>query len=184
MRRVALAALAAAAALGCATAGADRAPAAPPPSFQKVRSLVLVRGAWERAGRPKDPLDGLDETLRARGFTTRVIELGERPAPDLQPLAVLFQRLEGRASATRGERFGVASTSEVGPDAGAVVARAGADAVATYHRLEGRTSLPPPVASPGPSPFPSGAPAVPVRGPQGAFALVDREGHVAIFAWG
>ena len=61
----------------------------------------------------------------------------------------------------------------------------GVDAVATYHRLEGRRALGsapsqplmPGSALPGPQ-------VVPARGPLGALVVVDRQGHVAVFPWG
>lgn len=172
---VALAALATAAA--CATAGESVAPA--PPSFRQVRSLVLVRAVEDRGPRAKDPLDGLDESLRARGFTTRIVELGFRPPPELAPLERLFAQLEARAAAGRQERLAAPVATQ--RDAGEVVARLGVDAIATYHRLDRRLPpLPPPVA-PG-SIFPPPRP--PERGPTGALALVDSAGTVATFAWG
>ena len=179
MRWIGLAALAATA---CATAG-ERAPQPAPPSFRAVRSLVLARTPDDRAGRPKDPLDGLDESLRARGYATRVVELGPGRKPELAALDGLFGRLEALAATRRGERFGPAPAGEVGPAAGEVVAALGVDAVASYHRLEGRIFLPAPAA---PQPFGGSlaAPPRPPRAAQGAFALVDRSGHVALFPWG
>ena len=141
MSRVAVVALAALAALAaCATTGEPIAP--PPPSFREVRTLVLVRTTDGRAGRPKDPLDGLDESLRARGYTTRVVELGSRPPPDQAALERLFVQLESRAGAPRTDRFGARSYGDAGRAAGETVAALGVDAVASYHRLEGRRPLP------------------------------------------
>ncbi len=172
-------ALALAAFTACATAGEAVAP--PPSPFRRVRSLVLVRAADERAQRPRDPLDALDETLRARGFTTRIVELPRKPPPELAPLERLFGQLELRAAARRPERV-AAPTGAAGRDAAAAVAQLGVDAVATYHRLDRHrlSDLPPP-ALPG-SIFPP--PPAPVERPVAGFALVDREGHVAAFAWG
>jgi hypothetical protein len=183
MRWVGLAALAAAAA--CATAG-ERAAQEPPPSFRAVRSLVLARTPDDRAGRPKDPLDGLDESLRARGYETRIVELGAGRKPELARLDGLFGKLETRAATPRGERFGPAPTGEAGAAAGDVVADLGVDAVVTYHRLEGRRFLAPP-APPPPTfagTYASQPQALAPRTAQGAFALVDRTGHVAVFPWG
>ncbi len=181
MSRVAIVALAALAA--CATTGEPIAP--PPPSFREVRTLVLVRTTDGRAGRPKDPLDGLDESLRARGYTTRVVELGSRPPPDQAALERLFVQLESRAGAPRTDRFGARSYGDAGRAAGETVAALGVDAVASYHRLEGRRPLPPPSSEPTlPGGVFPGPAVVSTRGPMGALVLVDRQGHVATFAWG
>ena len=182
MRCMALAALATVTA--CATAG-DRAAQEPPASFRAVRALVLVRTPEDRAGRPKDPLDGLDESLRARGYATRIVELGPGRKPELARLEELFGTLETRASTPRGERFGPAPGGEAGASAGEVVAALGVDAVATYHRLEGRRFLPSPAP---PTTFAGSLAASPQSQPprtaQGAFAIVDRSGHVGVFPWG
>jgi hypothetical protein len=183
MRRVGLVALAALAA--CATVG-DRLPPPPPPSFRHVKTLVLVRTAEDRAGRAKDPLDALDESLRARGYGTRVVELAGGRSPEQAALARLYAQLEARAGAAQGERLGTPPYGDAGGDAGAAVAGLGVDAVAAYHRLEGRRPLPSPAPSqpalPGTVMPPQ--PTAPTRGPIGALSVVDREGHVASFAWG
>jgi hypothetical protein len=182
MRKAGLAAFAAA--LACATLGEHAPPSSPPPSFRTVRSLVLVRSVDDRAGRPKDPLDGLDESLRARGYTTRVVELGPRRKPELAKLEELFGALELRAGTPRGERFGAAPAGEVGRSAGEVVTGLGVDALATYHRYDAWRTLPPSAAMPAFTGTPSSAQAMPHRPPQGAFTIVDRDGHVAVFPWG
>jgi hypothetical protein len=182
MRWVGLTAVAAT--LACATAG-ERAAPAPPPSFAAVRSVALVRRAEDRGGRTRDPLDGLEESLRSRGYTTRIVELPSDPRPDLVPLGRLFSQLELRAGTPRGERFGAVPQGEAGAVAGAVVTDLGVDAVASYHRLEGRRFLPPSAQQPVfPGAFPGSQQAVPGRGPQGALVIVDRSGHLAVFAWG
>ncbi len=183
MRRSGLAVLAAT--LACVTTG-ERAPQAPPASFRAVRSLVLVRSPYDRAGRPKDPLDGLDESLRARGYTTRIVELGTERKPELQPLAELFGRLELRAGTPRGERFGAATSGEIGASAGEVVAGLGVDAVASYHRLERSRFMPPPAATAPafPGTYSGQTQPMPPRSAQGALAIVDRQGHFAVFPWG
>jgi hypothetical protein len=182
MRRAGFAAFAAV--LACATVGELPAPA-PPPSFRAVRSLVLVRRAEDRGSRPKDALDGLDETLRARGYTTRVVEVGGQGKPELARLHQLFESLEFRAGSPRGERFGVSPAGNAGASAGEVVAELGVDAVASYHRLEGRRFLSPSAAAPV---FP-GTYSTPTQAPtpwyaQGAFVIVDRSGRLAMFPWG
>lgn len=183
MRRLGPAALAAT--IACATAG-EPAMAPPPPSFAQVRTILLVRTADSRAGRPKDPLDGLDESLRARGYVTRVVELGARPGGEEAALARLFAQLESRAAAPRGDRLGGDPFGDAGQGAGEAVAALGVDAVASYHRLDGRHAYPAAPREPAsPGLFPGSAPLTPVlRGPMGALALVDRAGHVATFAWG
>jgi hypothetical protein len=175
VRPLALALLAAA----CAAPEEARAPAVPP--FRDVRTLVLVRSVDERGHRAKDALDGLDETLRGRGFTTRVVELGPGSPPEHAAVARLFHQLEQRAAASRGERTARPVTS-AGPKAGSVVAGLGADALASYHRLERRRAPGLPTAAAG-APLSSRAQAVTDR-PTGALVLVDRAGRVATFAWG
>lgn len=180
MRRVGPVLLVALAA--CATTG-DGFVTQPPPSFREVRSLVLVRMAEDRAGRTKDPLDGLDETLRARGYRTRVVELEGSGKGEHAALDRLFMGLEVRAGAAPGERFGARPYANMGRVAGETVAALGVDAVASYHRLDGRR----PLGAEGPvlpGAIAPGPPAAPARGPVGAIALVDRTGHVATFPWG
>jgi hypothetical protein len=166
-----------------ACASADTFVTPPPPSFREIRSLVLVRMAGDRAGRQKDPLDGLEESLRAHGYKTRVVELSgkrsEQPA-----LTRLFEDLELRAGAAQGERFGTKPYSTLGRGAADTVAALGVDAVASYHRLEGRSSLPRSETTTLPGTVLPGPPVETPRGPRGAIALVDRAGHVATFAWG
>lgn len=163
----------------CATAGEAAAP--PPSPFRGVRSLVLVRAGDAHGQRPKDALDGLDETLRARGFTTRIVELGSKPPPELASLERLFAQLELRAASRRSERI-ASPVGAAGRDAGAVVAQLGVDAVVSYHRLDRRRPPEPPPALLPDSIFPPPPP--PAERPIGALMLVDREGHVAAFAWG
>lgn len=154
----------------------------PPPSFREVRSLVLVRRAEHRPGQQKDPLDGLADSLRARGYRTRVVELtGKDPAQ--AGLSRLFDDLELRADASRGERFGRRPYSELGRRAADAVAALGVDAVASYHHLEGRR-MQRPEAAYLPGTLLPGPPVETPRGPTGALAIVDRAGHVATFAWG
>lgn len=167
----------------CATAGDAAVAPPPPPSFREVRSLVLVRMADDRTGHPKDPLDGLDESLRARGYRTRVVSLGAGKQPGLAALDRLYLDLEARAGAARVDRFGTTPYSTLGRGAADTVAALGVDAVASYHRLEGRRLLPRSDATTLPGTLLPG-PSQPVYGPTGAIALVDRAGHVATFAWG
>jgi hypothetical protein len=181
MTRIALGALAALAA--CATGGQPFAP--PPPSFTEVKTLVLVRAAEGRAGRAKDPLDGLDESLRARGYQTRIVQLDAKPSRDQAALEKLFLQLESRAGAPRGDRFGPRPYGDAGKAAGETVAALGVDAVATYHRLDGRRPLAPASSEPLlPGSMYQRPTLAPGGGPMGALAVVDRSGHVATFAWG
>jgi hypothetical protein len=171
----------AAAALAALAACAGAAEQAFPPAarFRDVRSLLLVRERDARDGRGKDPLDGLEETLRARGFAARVVELGRDPPPGQAALERLFRELEVRASASRAERIAT-PVRDAGRDAAAAVAQLGVDAVATYHRLERPRPVPPLAAfSGGPA-----AAAPPPALPLGALVLLDRAGRVATFAWG
>lgn len=158
----------------CATLGEP----APPPAarFVGVRSLVLVREVEDRGARPKDPLDGLDESLRDRGFTTRVVELGRDRRTEQAPIERLFRQLEARAAAGRSERIAT-PVRDMGSEAGEMVAALGVDAVASYHRLERFRA--PPLSAPGMTSAPP-APALPL----GALVLLDRSGHLATFAWG
>jgi hypothetical protein len=177
MRALALAVLAASA---CATTGDAVAPA--PSPFRGVRSVLLVRSAEERGRRARDPLDGLDETLRARGFTTRIVDVGAR-GTDQAAAERLFGQLHERASARFAER--AARPVSTLAEAGALVTQLGVDAVATYHRVDrvrtpsigepapmipGSTLSPPPGASAGRA--------------IAAFVVADRAGHVQTFAWG
>lgn len=166
----------------CATGG-EPFVAPPPPSFREVRSLVLVRLADDRAGRQKDPLDGLDESLRARGYKTRIVELGSSRKPEQAALERLFLELESKVGALPSDRLGGRPFSTAPRSATETVAALGVDAVASYHRLEGRRLLAPEQPTL-PGTYLPGPPAVPARGPMGALALVDRAGHVATFAWG
>jgi hypothetical protein len=173
---------AAAALVALAACATPAEPAAPRPApFEGVRSLLLVREVADaRAARPKDPLDGLDETLRARGFGTRVVELGREAPPGQAALARLFRELEVRASASRAERIAT-PVRDAGRDAEAAVAQLGVDAVVSYHRLE--RVRPPPLAPPA---FPGALSTAPPPAslPLGALVLVDRGGALATFAWG
>jgi hypothetical protein len=180
MRRAGIAVLGAV--LACATAG-ERPPETPPPSFRAVRSLVLVRYADDRGSRAKDALDGLDESLRARGYTTRVVDVGQAK-PELARLRDLYGKLELRADSPRGERFGVSRTGDAGVLAGEVVAELGVDAVASYHRLDGWRFMPPPTAPTFPGTASTQTQAPTPRFAHGAFVMVDRSGHLAVFPWG
>lgn len=181
MRRVGPLLVAALAA--CATAG-EPVLTPPPPSFREVRSLLLVRMADDRAGGLKDPLDGLDESLRARGYATRVVDLASG-RKDQAELERLFLDVEARAGAPRGERFGTRPYSTLGRGAADRVAALGVDAVASFHRLAGLRALRPADAGPVlPGTLLPGPAVTPARGPTGALALVDRAGNVATFAWG
>jgi hypothetical protein len=177
MTGVALVALAAA----CATGDAARAP--PPSPFLEVRSLALVRAVDERSHRPKDALDGLEESLRARGYEVRLVELGRERPPELAPVERLFGQLEARAAAGRQERLAT-PVSSIGPDAATAVMQLRVDAIATYHRLDRgyAGALPAAPGAPG-TIFPQAPPAGGER-PVGALVLVDQLGRVAVFGWG
>lgn len=174
----------AALAAGCA---APREPAAPsgPPPFEGVKRLVLARWTDDPSGRPKDPLDALKESLEARGFVVRMVDLGRRTPAELRELERLHGQLASRIyGAVPRDRLDRRRGEALGRDAGAVVAALGVDAVALYHRFDGR---PPPGALHDPFAPPGGIfpPAPPVdRRPLGALSLVDRAGNAIWFDWG
>jgi hypothetical protein len=175
-------ALAATLAACAACASVDAPPPGPPP-FRGARRLVLVRDVDDpRAQRARDPLDALKESLDARGYEARVVEVRPGKDRELRDLERLEERIVGHFW-TRERTTGRAE--RLGADAGAVVTRLGADAVAAYHRLDARLAPPPP--APGPpwgSPFPGQQPAAPVRRPSGALSLVAADGSAAWFPWG
>lgn len=156
----------------------------PPPGpspFRGVKKLVLVRRVDDpRAQRPRDPVDALKESLEARGYAVRVVDVGPREDAALRDVDRLENRIAGRywtreRSSGRAERL---------DEAGAVVAKLGVDAVAGYHRLADRLPpvLPPTTQAWGAVPPP--APAAPPRRPTGALSLVGADGSVAWFPWG
>jgi hypothetical protein len=174
-----MAAIIAAALAGCA---AVQPPPPPGPSpFRAVKKLVLARRVDDpRAQRGRDAVDALKESLDARGYETRVVEVGPGKDRALRDL----DRLEDRIASRLWSRDVAPGRVEpLGPDAGAVVAALGVDAVAGYHRLDARFApLPPP---PQPWGVPSAAaPAPPPRPPTGALSLVAADGSLAWFPWG
>ncbi len=188
--RIAYLALAAAAA--CATLGEPQAPPGPP-AFQGVRTVALVRWVDDPGrARPKDPLDALQESLAARGFATRVVELGPRRR-DPGDVYRLFERVEGRVSSGAPSGRPGRRIERVGADAArAALAAVSTDAMAAYHRLVGvpmLAPLPPPTDPLDPlAPLPGGL--YPSRSleppyrPLGAISLVDRDGNLVWFDWG
>ncbi len=174
------AALAAAATLAACAPLAEAPPPGPPP-FRGVKRLVLVRRVDDpRAQRGRDPLDALKESLVARGYEARIVELGAGKDASLKDV----DALEGRVEARMWSRERTTGRPEaLGADAGAIVSKLGADAVVGYHRL--RDQLPPLL----PPPTPWGAPPpvpqqVPARRPAGALSLVAASGAAAWFPWG
>lgn len=171
-----------AAALAAAAACASMDATAPgPPPFLGVKKLVLVRRVHDgRPQRPRDAIDALKESLDARGYAVRIVELGPGKDGELRDLERLQDRLEarlwGRAGAT--PRAG-----GMGNEAGAVVARLGADAVAGYHRLDLALAPLPPPQDPWGSAY-AQRPAAPARRPAGALSLVAADGAVGWFPWG
>lgn len=184
MTRRQLASLALAVAAGCATTtGEPPAPPGPPP-FDGVRSLVLVRFADERAGRPKDPLDALEESLLGRGYTARVVDVAGRTPAELRGIERLHGRLGMRIAAGGPRDRSGPEVEALGRGAGSEVAALGADAVALYHRFDRRlpNGFPEPAPAPGAFPPPPGLALE--RRPVAALSLVDRAGNVVWFAWG
>ncbi|HYG69298.1 MAG TPA: hypothetical protein VD838_16620 [Anaeromyxobacteraceae bacterium] len=176
-RLVALAAVA----LACASARGG-APAATPP-FEGVGSVVLVREVEAREKRPRDVLDALDESLRARGLRTRTVEVGPALRDDLKDVARVVRDVEWtirQAPRYDPERR---PAQTLGRDPGALLERLDADAFAVYLRLRDRFDrsprpMPPDVRLPGADPeaYPSW--------PIAVLALVDRDGTLLWFDWG
>jgi hypothetical protein len=175
-RSLAAALLAAAA---CA-AVQDPAPAGPSP-FRAVKKLVLVRRVDDpKAQRGRDAIDALKESLDARGYETRVVEVGPRADRALRDLDALEDRIAARLW---NRDVAPGRVEALGKGAGDVVTRLGADAVAGYHRLDTRFApLPPPLQPWG---APSTAAQPPPRlPPSGALSLVAADGSLAWFPWG
>jgi hypothetical protein len=178
MRAIRLGSLALAAAAACATVPE---PPGPPP-FEGVKTLALVR--WrepDAAARPRDPLDALKETLDARGYQTRLLEVGRRVPDALRPVQRLHERL-GAYGGTAWPRAGSDRAERLGPEAGEAARALGVDAVVLYHRVEdwGLPPLSEPRAFPRQG-FPDQAA---LRRPLGALSLVDAKGAAISFAWG
>ncbi len=168
-------------AVACACAAVqDPAPAGPSP-FRSVKKLVLVRRVDDpKAQRGRDAIDALKESLDARGYETRVVEVGSREDRALRDLDALEDRIGTRLwnrDAAPGR------VEALGKGAGDVVARLGADAVAGYHRLDARFAPLPPPIQPWGAP-PTGALPAPRLPPTGALSLVAADGSLAWFPWG
>jgi len=175
--RTRLVSLALAATAACASV---QEPAGPPP-FQGVRSVALVRWREPDAARPKDPLDALAETLAARGYQTRIVEVGRRVPDALRPV----QRLHDRATTETEAAWSRARSDRVrrlGADAAEAVRGLGVDAVVLYHRTEDWRL--PALSDPRAFPQPGLPPRAALRRPVGAFTLVDATGAARSLAWG
>ncbi len=146
-----------------------------------MKKLVLVRRV-DGARKPgeRDALDALEESLRARGYQARIVEVGRARDATLRDVDALEERVAARFW-SRDRTPGRAEL--LGADAGAVVAKLGADAVVGYHRGEEQPlPLPPP---PDPMWGPSRAPRPPTVGPPaGALSVVAASGAAAWFPWG
>lgn len=166
-----------AALLACASV--ETPPPGPSP-FRAARKIVLVRLVEDPKAPPaRDPVDALKETLDARGYETRIVEVGPGKDGSLRDLQRLEERI-GAHYANRGRP--TTSTERLGPEVGGVVAKLGADAVAGYHRFDARFALPPP-----PDPFGSqtaGSRMPTTRRPVGAISLVAPDGSAEWFPWG
>jgi hypothetical protein len=186
---VALAAVALASA--CASAGPP-APPAPPP-FEAVRSVILVREVprdRERdERRRRDPLDALEESLRAKGIASRVVEVGPGLREDLRDVERLVRTIEFRAGSAPPPAYGRRAAESLGGDVRPLLERLGADAFAVYVRLDDRFGpragpSPPPGGVLGPpGPYTPGGPGARSR-PLAAIALVDRAGTLLTLDWG
>jgi hypothetical protein len=165
----------------CAPVAAEGPPPGPSP-FLAVKKVVLVRRVDDpRAPRRRDPLDALKETLDARGYETRIVEVGSGEDAALRDL----EGLEDRIAARMGSRERTGGRPEaLGAEAGAAVAKLGIDAAVGYHRLQDQLAplLPPPASTWG---LAHGAEQPrPVRHPVGALSLVAADGTLAWFPWG
>jgi len=174
------AAVAASLALAACASG-ERPPPGPSP-FRTARRIVLVRRVQDpKAQRPRDPIDALKESLDARGYETRVVEVVPGQGGELRDL----ERLEESIASRLYREPGAGRVEPFGADAGAVVARLGADAVAGCHRFDpslGVMAPPPPPTWTTPSERKRWyAAAVP---PAGALSLAAADGRVAWFPWG
>jgi hypothetical protein len=174
--------MAIAAALACAACASVEGPPPGPSPFRTAKRIVLVRRAADRkAPRGRDALDALKESLDARGYEARIVEVGPGEDGGLRELDRLEERLASRlwsgdALPGRVERLG--------PDAGAVVARLGADAIVGHHRLDPWLAPPPPVPAQTWGAAPSPQQPAPARRPAGALSLVAADGSAAWFPWG
>ncbi len=170
----------AAALLACASV--EGPPPGPPP-FRGAKKLVLVRLVEDpRAPRARDALDALKESLDARGYEARVVDIVPGKDPALRDLERLEDRVAGRFWNRDGRSAGVAD--RMGADAGAVVAGLGVDAVAGYHRLADRLPPLPPPSDPFAPRYPYATRSAPLRRPTGALSLVAADGSAAWFPWG
>ena len=171
---------------GCAGGGASAVrPTSGPPwkAFGGARTVALVHepGTGKPGGPARDPVDGLGESLRARGWEVRV------PPPEAAgALLSLRNRLEPLAGAPAGDAGPV--TASVVEGAGEVVRSAGVDAVALAWRFVLRSmprdpTLPRqmPALSPVEGP---GRIEPPIADPLGALALVNARGDVLRVEWG
>ncbi len=180
---VRMAPLATAAVLAFAACASAEAPPPGPPPFRAVKKVVLVRRVADpRAQRPRDPIDALKESLDTRGYEVRVVEVGPGKDAELRDL----DRLEDRIAARLWNRGAPPDRVErLGPEAGAVVTKLGADAVAGYHRLDPSLALltppPPPTWT---TPSERQRYYATARVPAGALSLVAADGSVAWFPWG
>jgi hypothetical protein len=180
--RLAVLLASACAALSCATMG-EPASAGPPP-FAGVKKLALVRIRAGRDGvRPRDVLDALADSLAARGYEVRWVEVGPNPPAALRGVERLYARIDGSiASAQPRPRFG-RRVEPAGADAAEVMGALDVDALAMVHRFDDRLLMPPPDALSGGF-FPTRPDQPGMRRPAGALSLVDRAGNATWFAWG
>jgi len=165
-------------ACGCAGGGASAVrPASGPPwkAFGGTRTVALVHepGTGKPGGPVRDPVDGLGESLRARGWEVRV------PRPEAaDALLSLRDRLELWSGAPA--EGGRAVSSGALDWAGDVVRSTGVDSVALSWRFMLR-SMPhdPMLARPLPARTEPSA-----TDPLGAVALVSARGDVVRVEWG
>lgn len=170
------AALSIALAGGCASGVVELRPTRGPvyQAFAGARTVALVH---ERRGEPvarRDVVDGLAETLRARGWQVRPPR-----AESMEALTALGHRLETWSQSSLGLGAGV--TDGVSAEAGAAVRAAGVDAVAYEFRF---TSHRPPIAQPMFT-SPTDSPELLTRSQVlGALVLVSKRDEVLRVEWG
>ena len=168
--------------LACAACAAVETPPPGPSPFHGVKKVVLARRVDDpRAPRARDAIDALKESLDARGYEARVVEVGPGEDRALRDLDRLEEQIAARLWTHERRRERVET---LGRDAGAVVAKLGADAIAGYHRLDARLAPLPPPQQPWGSPSTAPLFAAPVRRPSGALSLVAADGSLAWFPWG
>ncbi len=157
-----------------------------PPPFRVVKRVALVKWIERGEVRRPDPLDGLGQTLQARGFEVSILELGPKLRDDLRGLDKLHDEASwhvgtGSLGAKRPRQAERLSTPT-----DALLDRLDADAIVFSYRLGQVPAWYQPAAPYGPfGPLgadPYARPRAPLR-PAGAFTLIGRGGALLSFEW-